>query len=96
MLPISSAFPVKGVQPVTWTIIGLCALVAMIQFVDTGPTADFTYMLYGAHPALVVFDFLPWNADSTSIAAAPASRGNPIRPSFSKLFANPVTDGLHA
>ena len=68
MLPISSAFPVKGVQPVTWTIIGLCALVAMIQFVDTGPTADFTYMLYGAHPALVVFDFLPWNADSTSIA----------------------------
>ena len=69
LFPISSAFPVKGFQPVTWAIIGLCALVAFLQLMlPPDPPVETIYLRYGAHPALVMFDFLPWNADSPSIA----------------------------
>ena len=69
MLPISSAFPVKGLQPVTWAIIGLCVLVSFIQLVVSAhmPEGMF-YQRYGAHPALVIFDLWPWNPDSPAIA----------------------------
>ncbi len=69
MLPISSAFPVKGFQPVTWTIIGLCVLVSCIQLVMSDQMADgMFYQRYGAHPALVIFDLWPRNSDSPAIA----------------------------
>lgn len=69
LFPISSAFPVKGFQPVTWAIIGLCGLVAVAQLALTQTVPPETvYLDYGSHPALVVFDFLPWNPDSAHIA----------------------------
>lgn len=69
MLPISSAFPVKGFQPVTWAIIGLCVLVSCIQLVVSAQMPDgMFYQRYGAHPALVIFDLWPWNPDSPAIA----------------------------
>ncbi len=68
MFPISSAFPVKGVQPVTWAIIGICAVVEIVQMLHASSMPSEMHDLYGAHPALVMFDFLPWNADSPYIA----------------------------
>lgn len=69
MLPISSAFPVKGFQPVTWAIIGLCVLVSCIQLLMSEQMPDgMFYQRYGAHPALVVFGLWPWNPDSPAIA----------------------------
>ncbi len=69
MFPVSSAFPVKGFQPVTWAIIALCVLVSLVQLILSPSLADGEfYLRYGAHPALAIFDFWPWNADSPAIA----------------------------
>ncbi len=68
MLPISSDYPVKGNSPVTWTIIVLCAVIAFIQMIQVPSFSDTTFMRYGAHPALVVYDIFPLNADSLAVA----------------------------
>ncbi len=70
MLPISSDYPVKGYSPVTWTIIALCSVIAFAQMVQQPYFSDTTFMKYGAHPALVVFDIFPLNADSLAVAAS--------------------------
>ena len=51
--------------PVTWTIIVVCSVVAVLQLFDTYDdlTAEF-----GAHPALVAFDLLPFGMDTPHVA----------------------------
>jgi hypothetical protein len=65
VFPVSSEFQVRGLTPVTWTIIALCGLIALGQLGDTDNEAIF---LYGAVRALVVFDLFPLNADSPAVA----------------------------
>lgn len=65
MLPIASEYPVRGPSPITWTIIALCGLVALGQLADPQDDAIFRY---GARPALIAFDLLPWNADTLHVA----------------------------
>jgi membrane associated rhomboid family serine protease/TPR repeat protein len=67
MLPLGTNYPIRGLTPVTWTIIGLCALVALIQAVESPPFSEATLIRFGATPALVVFDILPWNRDSLHV-----------------------------
>ena len=52
MLPIASEFPVKGRSPVTWSIIALCALIAL------GQLADGTRVVYVADQATEGYDNL--------------------------------------
>jgi membrane associated rhomboid family serine protease/TPR repeat protein len=68
LFPISSNYPVRGRTPVTWAIIGLCAAIALLQLFEDPPFSSETFRRFGAHPAFVVFDILPWNRDSPFVA----------------------------
>jgi membrane associated rhomboid family serine protease/TPR repeat protein len=68
VFPTSSNYPVRGQSPVTWTIIGVCAVISFLQLLQDPPFSSDTFQRFGAHPALVVFDILPWNRDSLSVA----------------------------
>jgi membrane associated rhomboid family serine protease/TPR repeat protein len=70
MFPVSSTYPVRGNSPVTWTIIGLCAVIAFLQLLQDPSFSSDTFYRFGAHPVLVVFDILPWNRDSLAVAAS--------------------------
>lgn len=68
MLPISSDYPVEGYSPVTWTIIVLCSVVAVLELVAQPPFSSDIFLTYGVHPALAVYDLYPLNADSLAVA----------------------------
>ena len=67
MLPLGSNYPIRGATPVTWTIIALCGATALLQSLQSPPFSEITFMRFGATPALVAFDLLPWNRDSPHI-----------------------------
>lgn len=67
MLPLGTNYPIRGLTPVTWAIIGLCGFVALLQAIQSPPFSDSTFVRFGVTPALVVFDILPWNHDSLHV-----------------------------
>lgn len=67
MFAVASKFPFRGFRPVTWTVVGGCAILTFVQALQQPPFSSTTLQHYGAHPALIVFDLLPWNVDSPAI-----------------------------
>ena len=66
MLPFGSNYPIRGRTPVTWAIIALCGVTALLQLAEDPPFTG-SVLRFGTIPALVVFDLLPWNRDSPHV-----------------------------